>query len=255
MSEENFNSKSNWKYPVNVIRLVGLVCLLVIILAAIFRDRFINPPMWQVSVIGRGEISYTPDTAKVNVGVQVDKVYAADVALKRLNDTVDKIIIAVSQLGIDKKDIQTQNYSLYSEYNYIENVSSLAGYSANQQLVVTINNFSEDPDMVSKVISAATKAGANQINNVIFESSEIEKLKQEARIKAIADAKSKANQLSTATDVKLGKIVGWWENFIQTPDNYYPYYDGKGGGDTGTANIPSGMYTLIVDMNLNYQIK
>lgn len=255
MSEELLNNKWAWKNPAVIIKFLALLLLAVVILAAIFRERFVTPPIWQVSVVGRGEVAYTPDIAKVNIGVQVDKAAVADAALKRLNETVDKTIEAISKLGIDKKDIQTQNYSLYPEYNYIENNSSIAGYSANQGLTITIRNISEEADLVSKVIGAATSAGANQINNVSFEASNLETLKQEARIKAINDAKSKAVQLSSAVGIKLDKIVGWWENFVQSPDTYYPYYDGKGGAGADQANIPSGGYTLIVDMNLNYQIK
>lgn len=255
MSEELLNNKWAWKNPVNIMKILALLLLAVVVLAAIFRERFVTPPMWQVSVIGRGEVAYTPDIAKVNIGIQIDKAAAADGALKRLNETVDKTIEAISKLGIDKKDIQTQNYTLYPEYNYIENNSSIAGYSANQRLTITIRNISEEADLVSKVIGAATSAGANQINSISFEASNLESLKQEARLKAIADAKSKAVQLSSAVGIKLDKIVGWWENFVQSPDTYYPYYDGKGGAATEQANVPSGGYTLIVDMNLSYQIK
>ena len=259
MSEELFNNKFSWKSPAIALKILVLLILAVIILGAIFRERFVTPPNWQVSVIGRGEVVYTPDIAKINVGIQVDKAYAADVALKRLNETADKTIAAISQLGIAKEDIQTQNYSLYPEYNYVENNSILAGYSANQQLIITVRNIFESADLVSKVIAAATSSGANQINNVSFESSNIENLKQEARVKAISDAKSKANELAVAAGVKLGKTIGWWENFIQSPD-VYSYYDGKGAGGAvglggGQANVPSGAYTLIVDMNLSYQVK
>lgn len=258
MAEENFNQKSSWKNPANVIKLIGILVLAVIVLGAIFRDRFVNPPAWQVSVVGRGEVAYTPDVAKVNIGVQIDRAPAADTALKRLNDAMDKTIVAIGQLGIDKKYIKTQVYSIYPQYDYIDNSSVLAGYSANQQLVVTIRNVAEDNGLVNQVISSATKAGANQINSVTFEASNIETLKQQARLKAIADSKKKAVSMANAAGVKLGKVVSWWENFVQSPENYYSYYDGKGGMGGGTptpTNISSGDYNLIVEMNLSYQVK
>lgn len=255
--EENFGNKASWKHPANVIKILGLLLLAVVVLAAIFRERFVTPPIWQVSAIGRAEIAYMPDVAKVNIGVQVDKVYSADAALKRLDETMTKVISAIEKLGIDKKDIQTQNYSLYPQYDYLENSSVLAGYNANQQLTVTIKDLSEENDLVSKVISAVTEAGANQVNGVTFESSNIESLKQQARIKAIGDAKKKAADLSVAAGVKLGKVIGWWENFVQSPESsYYGYYDGKGGmGGSSGAVVPSGEYKLIVEMNLSYQVK
>lgn len=254
MSEQNTNVQQSWKNPAQVLKLAGLLFLFLIVLAAIFRDRFINQPSWQVSAAGRAEIEYMPDTAKVNIGVQIDKVYAADVALERLDEKIKQVMDNILALGIEKKDIQTENYSVYPQYDYIDNRSVLSGYSANQQLVVTVHDLSEDKDLVSKVIKASTEAGVNQINGVNFESSNLEELKQEARVKAIADAKNKAAELAAASGVKLDRIVGWWENFIQSPDVYYGYYDGKGGAGGGAA-MPSGSYQLVVEMNLNYKIK
>lgn len=249
----------SWKSPKPIIVLTMLVLVAGIVVVSILRDRIVNQQQWTVSVVGRGEVTYTPDTAKVTIGVQVEKVFSAEAALKQLNQTVDKVIGAVVASGIDKADIQTQSYNLYPQYNYVESASQLAGYGANQQLVVTVKNLSPEANVVGKVIGAATQAGANQVNSITFESSNIEQYKQEARLKAIADAKNKAGELSQAADVKLGKIVGWWENFVQGPEANY--YDGKGGAAMGSgigggeAQITVGTPKLIVEMNLNYRVK
>lgn len=249
----------SWKNPKPIIMLTMLILVAGIVVVSILRDRIVNQQQWTVSVVGRGEVTYTPDTAKVTIGVQVEKVFSAEAALKQLNQTMDKVVAAIGKEGIDKADIQTQSYNLYPQYNYLEGVSQLAGYGANQQLVVTVKNLSPEANVVGKVIGAATQAGANQVNSITFESSKIDQYKQEARIKAIADARDKAGALSQAADVRLGKIVGWWENFVQGPDTNY--YDGKGGvgmgggGAVSEAQITVGTPKLIVEMNLNYQVK
>ncbi|MBI5466342.1 MAG: SIMPL domain-containing protein [Candidatus Kerfeldbacteria bacterium] len=237
--------------------LVGMVLLAGIVVVAILRDRIVNQPQWQVQVTGQGKVSYQPDIANVTVGVQVDKSYSAEVALKQLNDKVNKILAALKITGIGAEDIQTQNYSLYPQYDYRDNVSTLAGYSANQQLVIKVKGLaSGNDDKVGKVVAEATKAGANQVTSLTFDASNIDDLKQEARLQAIADAKSKAGSLARATGVDLGDIVGWWENFVQAPGT--PLYGGVGGEAKGAGmspQVPSGSQEVVVEVNLSYKIK
>ncbi len=261
MEEMNLNTHKfhSWKSPKPIIMLVALVLVAGIVVVSILRDRIVSQQQWQVSVVGRGEVTYTPDIAKVTIGVQVEKVFSAEAALNQLNQTVDKVLAAVAKEGIDKADIQTQSYNLYPQYNYVDSISQLAGYGANQQLVITVKNLTPEANIIGKVIGVATQAGANQVNSITFESSKIDQYKQEARLKAINDARDKASALSQAAGVKLGKVVGWWENFVQGPDTNY--YDGKGGVGMGagaaapTAQVPVGTPKLIVEMNLNYQVK
>lgn len=254
-----------------ILKLVAMFLLAAIVGLAILRDRFVANPMWQVSIVGRGEISYLPDTAKINIGVKVDRAATAEAALKQLNDTMAKVVAAISGAGIDKKDIQTLNYNLSPQYDYIYQPAEpgsttppvgknvLTGYDADQSLLVTIKDLSEDKGLVAKVIASAGQAGSNKINSISFDNSDMNNLKDQARLKAIADAKSKAGELAGAAGVKLGKVIGWWENFVQGPDAY-PYYGGKGGTMMGAAEVtpptvPSGEYKLILEMNLNYEVK
>ncbi|PWB38976.1 MAG: hypothetical protein C3F02_01040 [Parcubacteria group bacterium] len=254
-----------------VVKIIGMILITAIVGLAILRDRFVANPQWQVSVVGRGELTYTPDIAKINIGAKVDRAVTAEAALKQLNDNMAKVVKAIIDAGIDKKDVQTLNYNLYPQYDWItapltpdssvqpSGKNILTGYNADQSLVVTIKNLGEENANVSKVIAAAGKAGSNQINSISFESSDMNNLKEQARLKAIADAKSKSAELSQAAGVKLGKIVGWWENMIQGAEAYNSYYGGKGGAtmsaDVTAPTIPTGEYKLIMEMNLNYEVK
>lgn len=253
-----------------VIKVIGMILLTAIVGLAILRDRFVTNPQWQVSVIGRGQISYMPDMAKINIGVHVDRASTAEAALKQLNDNMAKVVAAITAVGIDKKDIQTQNYNLSPQYDYVNMppdpltgavVSGkriLAGYTADQQLLVTIKDLSEEKGLVGKVISSANQAGSNTINSISFDTSDLNNLKEQARLAAIKDAKSKAGELAAAAGVKLGKTIGWWENFVQGPDSYPAYDYGKGGAMGVSApqpTIPTGAYDIILEINLNYEVK
>lgn len=233
--------------------MVGIIIFGIIMVVAILQDRFTYQNQYQISVVGQGKVQYKNDTAKINLGVQIDKAEKAETALKQLNEKIAKIYTALEKLGIDKDNIKTQNYYLNSNYDFIENTSKISGYNANQTIVVTVKDIEKNNELISKIISEANVAGTNQINGINFESSNINNIKQEARIKAIKDAREKSRGLAKALGIKLGKVVGWWENFV---DQSY-YADGKGGmgGGSATPTITNGNGEITVEVNLSYKIK
>jgi uncharacterized protein YggE len=257
----NNSMVSGVKWPKLVLVGLAMVLIAAVVIVSIIRDRIVNQQQWQVSVIGQGKVSYQPDIANVTLGVQIDKVAQAPDALNQLNDRMTKIVESIKAVGITPEDIQTQNYSLYPQYDYIDNASKLSGYNANQQLVIKVRGIAENNALVSKVISEATKAGANQVLGVSFDVANIEELKQDARLQAVADAKMKAGKVAMAAGVRLDKVVGWWENVIQAPGLSGSSFDGKGGMGSGNVQasaspvIPAGSQEVIIEMNLNYRIK
>jgi len=240
--------------------LLTLAMLLVgaIVIVAIVRDRIVNPPQYQVSITGQGKVSYKPDIGNVVLGVQVDKADTAQEALTDLSGSVTKILAAIKAAGIPEADVQTMNYSLLPQYDYKNEVAKLAGYSANQQVVVKVRQMGVNNENISKLLAATTKAGANQVLGITFDVSNLEKLKQQARIKAILDARSKAGILGKAAGVRLGRVVGWWENLIQAPGVMsYSGIEGKGGaaGMSPSPIVPSGTQEVIIELSLNYQVR
>ncbi len=260
--EKSQNCCSSWTNPKFIKKVVGMVLLSAIVIVAIVRDRLVNYPQWQVSITGQGRVSYQPDIANVMVGVQIDKAVTAEGALNQLNDKITKIMAAVKAVGIATEDIQTQNYTLYPQYDYKDNISTVSGYSANQQLTVKVRKANESNNMVSKVLAEATKAGANQVTGVTFDVSNLNDLKQEARLKAMADARSKSHTQAQAADVDLGDVIGWWENVIQAPGIQNQSYGGGigagmggAGGPSTTPQVPTGTQEVVIEVSLNYRVK
>jgi uncharacterized protein YggE len=248
---------NNWKNPKYGLMLASLLVLGAVIIVSIIRDRIVNDQEWQINVSGQGRVSYQPDEANVNLGVKVDKAAKAEDALKQLNDKINKISEAIKKSGIAPENIRTQNYLLEPHYDIIGNISKLTGYDANQIIMVKIKDIRNNACLIAKVISETAKAGANQINGITFENSDIDKIKQEARLAAIADARNKSAGIAQALGVRLGDVTGWWENIISPTDG--TIY-GKGGADDtgtggGTPAIPAGNQEIITEVNISYRIK
>jgi len=250
----------SFKSPKFILAILAILILGAIVSFSILRDRFVNQQYKNVTVNGQGRVSYNPDLAVITLGVQIDKVVKADEALSQLNDKVKNIIKEVKAVGISEEEIQTQNYSLYPQYDYKDNISVVSGYNANQQLVIKVSAYDQDKEKLNRVITAASKAGANQVSSLVFDSSKLNDLKQEARLKAIEDAKSKAQDLAVKAGVELKEITGWYENLISPLPNSYVDYGkggvgGMGGASASSPETPAGEREVIMEIGVSYSIK
>ena len=256
--EENMMPKRKFGAGKTAVAIILILVLGGIAAVSILRDRIVNYSQYQVSVTGQGKVSYQPDLATVTLGVQIDKVAKAEDALSQLNGKIANIVSAIKAQGIAPEDIVTQNYSLYPQYDYKDNITTVSGYNANQQISIKVRDLKNNPDRISKVLVEASKAGVNQVLGISFDVANLEELKQEARLKAMADAKAKAVGMADMADVRLKEIVGWWENVVQAPGIINNYYDGgKGGAGVGTVapTVPSGNQEIIIEMNVSYRLK
>lgn len=246
----------SWRNPKTIILLAAILVVGGIVALALVRERIINDYGQRMSFTGQGKVAYKPDTANITLGVQIDNVANAENALNDLNSKMAKIKKVIENLNIAEENILLQNYSLTPQYNMIDNIQKVTGYSANQLIVVKITDLEKNADSITKIIAAANVAGANQINGVSFTTSKLEELKQEARLLAIANAKKKAEELSPTLKIRLKKIVNMWENLIYIPEmmNSYPtyYYDGKGGAG---PMVPNGNQEIILEVTLEYKVK
>lgn len=248
-----------WAQPKNALTALAIIVIGIIVVVSITREKIVDDSTNEVSVTGQGKVSYKPDTAKITLGVQIDRKPTSEQAVNELNEKVAKVIEALGQQGINKEDIETQNYSLQPQYDYKDGTQSLAGYDANQRLVVRVRDIQSDIEKTGRIISAASQAGSNQMLGVNFEFSSINDLKQQAKILAIQDAKRKSKALADAAGVELGEVTGWYENDVtNNPDNPVPY--GMGGAmeksvSSVPAQIPSGSEDIIIEVSLNYEVK
>lgn len=261
MEETSYGGCLKIKQSSFILILLGMILLSAVIIVSILRDRIVNVSQNQVTVFGQGKVSYQPNEAQITLGVQVDKVPKAEDALNQINEKANQIISAVKELGIKEEDIKTQNYSLYPQYDYKSGVTVPSGYNANEQLVIKVKNVDQDKELVGRVVSTVSGAGANQVTGINYSVSNLNDLKQEARIKAIFDAKGKSEALFSAAEIK-GKpdVVSWYENNVMSPDMPRDSY-GLGGSEALSAKalpmpqIPSGTQEIVIDIGVNYEVK
>ncbi len=205
-----------------------------------------------ITISGEGKITALPDIATVMLGLNTEKKTVA-AAQKENTDKMNQLIKKLKDQGIDSKDIKTTNYSIYPQYDWVNGRQILRGYQVNQTVTVKIRNL----DKVGDVLSIAGDLGLNQVGGLSFDIDEPETIKQEARIKALENARDKAMALAQVMSVKLGKVVSFSESSSVPPPIYKTYAaEGIGGAAPAPApEVSSGSIDVIVDATVVYEIK
>lgn len=140
-----------------------------------------------INVSGTGEVTVTPDIARVTVGVFTNSKDSTQAASENAQRT-DAILKAVRALGVAEKDIQTTDYSVSPQLDYQKQPPVLVRYDVRNAVRITVRKMSD----AGKILDAALKAGANVAEGITFDVSDPQKARDEALVKAVADATRKA---------------------------------------------------------------
>ena len=205
-----------------------------------------------VSVSGSGTAYLVPDIAYIYVGVHTEKLTASEAVAENTSQT-QSMIKALTDFGIDPKDIRTTNFSIWPTDKYDPLTGAPTGekvYSVDNTVYVTIRDIKKLGDLLDTVVSA----GANTVNSIQFDVADKEAALKQARADAVKNAAKQAQELADAAGVKLGDIqsIGFYDS------QPYPVFDGKGGGSAvAEAAVPvqPGQLTFTVTVNVTYELK
>ncbi len=163
-----------------------------------------------IDVSGEGKSFAIPDIANVSFTVEQKEATvheAQEIVTKKSNDA----IAFLKSSGIAEKDIQTTNYSANPQYDYSYSGGrspKLTGYIVSNTVTVKIR----DTASVGKIIDGLGSKGVTGLNGPNFTVDDPNAINAEARAKAIADAKAKAEVLARDLGVRLVRIVRFTEN-------------------------------------------
>lgn len=203
------------------------------------------------SVTGEGTISVKPDVAIISAGIQAEAL-TVQAAQEKINSVINTVSTNTKKLGISDTDIQTTNYNVQPKYDYSQGAQKITGYQANTNLNIKVRDISK----INSVIDTATTSGANQIGNVSFEINDKTQAENQARVKAVAEAKRKAEQAAQMAGFRLGKLINYSENFEGAP-RPIPMASkalGNTGGGTPTSVEP-GSSEIKISVTLSYEVR
>jgi len=205
-----------------------------------------------ISVTGNAQVILAPDIAYISIGVHSEAQSATE-AVASNNSLTQKVIDAIKSQGVDAKDIQTTNFSLYQQEKFDKNGNSLGiFFMTGNTVYVTMRDITK----IGNILDASIAAGANNIYGISFDVQDREAATSSGRDQAMADAQTQAEQLAKAAGATLGAVQSI-QYYSNSPSQIY--YDTKAvpAGIGGGASVPisTGQLTLTVSVNVTYAIK
>ena len=204
-----------------------------------------------ISVTGNAQVILAPDIAYVSIGVH-SEAESAKAAVASNNSQTQAVIDAIKGQGVDAKDIQTTNFSVYQQEKFAPTGESLGTYfMADNTVYVTIRDITK----IGDILDASIKAGANSIYGITFDVENKESAMASGRDQAMVDAKAQAEQLANAAGVAVGDVqsISYYSN-APVPVYYDSKMTGVGGGGQSVPISP-GQLTLSVAVSVVYGIK
>ncbi len=252
-----------------IVIIAGLLIafLAVQVLAGVAGLRYIGAgitPGNTISVSGYGEALAVPDIATFSFSVVSEKptVAAAQAdATTKANATTAYLKAA----GLDAKDIQTSDYSVSPMYDYVQKACAngycpggeqvLRGYQVRQTTTVKVRDTAKAGDLLGGV----GEKGATEVSGLQFTFDDPNQVEDEARQKAIADAKAKAEELAKQLGVSIVRVVSFSESGSGVP---MPYAYGRGGATMNQAadakavpEISTGQNKVTSNVSVTYEIR
>ena len=157
----------------------------------------------RLDVSATGEVTRVPDIAIISAGVQTLQP-TATAAIDENAARMERVRAALKRAGIDDRDIQTSSINLNPEYQYDQNrPPKLTGYRATN----TVNVKFRDLKRTGAILDALVAEGANQINGPNLSIDKPESALDEARTKAIANGRARADLYARALGMRVVRLI------------------------------------------------
>jgi uncharacterized protein len=165
------------------------------------------------------------------------------------NAAMGKVLLALKGANIDEKDYQTSRLSLQPQYAPNRTgPNAITGYRASNRVSIKLRDITK----VANIIDTLVGAGANEIGGIHFVVSQASKVLDEAREKAVTDARRKAEIYAKAAGVNLGEPL----SITEEGSAPQPVFRGKVAAPMSiTAPVAQGEETLSVSVNVSWAIK
>ena len=217
----------------------------------------------QITVTGQGKATISPDVALFTVSFVTQASKLGNAKDENTNHS-NAVLAFLKEKGVEEKDIKTVQYTISPQYVYTPVLPcyeggcpstrppKISGYEVRHTLQVKVRDLGKVDDLLDGVVNN----GANEVGQVQFTIDDEEAVKREARNKAIEDARKKAETMTRAVGVHLGKVITFSENGLY-PISYAAESVAKVSdmrGAEAPAHIAPGEQEVEQTMSVTYEI-
>ena len=159
-----------------------------------------------IQVSGSAVVKVAPDLVTLQLGVTSNDTSPQGVYDKNTG-AIKKVLATLRALGVADKDLSTDYYIIHPVYETYDSLT-IKGYRINNTILVNLRDVSK----VGPVLAAALSAGANEVVDVQFKTSQLRQYRDQARDLAMKAAQEKARDLAGAANAQPGCVLSIDEN-------------------------------------------
>lgn len=198
------------------------IVLLLVLLIACYGIAPAQSPLDKplITVSGQGEVKVAPD--EVVFRLEVETLNKELAAAKALNDeSVRRVLALARKYQIPERNVQTDYINVTPRYYQASGPEDrgrdreFLGYEVSKRIVIILN----DVTRTESLLSDALTTGVNYVRGVEFRSTQIRKIKDQARQLAIRAAQEKAIALTREIGQTIGKAYSIREDEPGRYDN------------------------------------
>ena len=205
----------------------------------------------RLDVSATGEVTRVPDVAIISAGVQTLQP-TATAAIDENAARMERVRAALKRAGIEDRDIQTSSINLNPEYQYDQNrPPKLTGYRATN----TVNVKFRDLKRTGAILDALVAEGANQINGPSLTIYKPESALDEARTRAIANGRARADLYARALGMRVVRLISVSEGggYNAPPMPMVAMMAERSGG--ADSKIDPGTQQLQVSVSMSFELQ
>jgi uncharacterized protein len=216
-------------------------------------------PAWAgtIAIAGRGEVQAAPDMAMITSGVTTQGATARE-ALDANTAAMADLLEALKSAGIEERDIQTTGFSVNPNYVYTDERDSngytlppkVNGYQVSNTVTVVVREL----DDLGSILDQSVNVGANTVNGVSFSVADPTELYNEARKKAFADARTKAELYAETAGTTLGDLESIRESQGFEGPQPMPMFDRAAVAQSAPVPVQAGELTFAITVDVEWDL-
>ncbi len=160
-----------------------------------------------VKVTGKAKVAVRPDRIRLMITAKGEKA-SYEEALGQSAEQAKLLWECFEGLGFQRSDLKTVSFQVHTKYENCKEKGNwkqkFVGYEFRQELKI---EFGVDNQMLAKILHGLAHSTVEPEFHIVYTVKDEESVKNHLLGKAVEDAKTKAQVLTEAAGVKLGKMI------------------------------------------------
>ena len=204
-----------------------------------------------IVVSGTGRVSVQPDVADLRLGVSVARP-TVEAARAEAGRTMDAILAAVDAAGVARSDVRTAMISVQPRYDYHDGRAPvLIGHEIANLVEVTVR----DLVALGSVVDGTLEAGATSLDGLTFRVADPAPAEREARVRAMAEARSRADVLAESAGLAIDGVAEVVEGVPPRPPIPFPKAERMALAADVSTPVEAGELEVSVTVTVTYRTR